>query len=603
MTIDDPEPRILRFASGTALKASYIDPGKYVASRLVGELADAWMAGAVADALTPATAARQSVVIRRLGDFLTADADRFLTLSGDGSEVVRRLHDWESAMVNEFPPPSVHAKKLGTALRNHVARQLHSHGQVDGVLADWAASSVLDGRPYECLPLDEFSNGERLQLERICRDIVRRTEDRLERGDAMLKAGQDPRVGRWDSVEDVLWALRFLPFEEAFRYELSAKSGQLDSRAIDLMSGVQRKRIKAPPIAAAVGAFLVPPDEYLVAIRVLLHLQTGWAPEESAQLRRNDIEYEEDMIRVRVRKLRAQRLRWHSLDSPQQSPWGWKAGDLLRRATHALRHAHALTPAEESFWVAPLQNARDRQPFEYPSFVLRPEYFGAECSLRSLVEVQGLSISEPYDFRRLRKTVKSARAVLIGTLNGAAGEDHSIEVFRNHYAQTTTVHTIAAQTVLRAQQKVLKRAVEGPTFVDAVAADVTQNGVDAELAALADSVAAESPIEQELTVTACRDPYDGPVGQSGSVCHASPSLCLQCRNAVIFRDHLPRLVAYDAVLEDIEKVMAPVPFAETYGQQRVNLDAVLARFTKDQVDAARSLNLHVHRPFGQRAEQ
>jgi hypothetical protein len=44
MTIDDLEPRVLRFASGTALKASYIYPGKYVASRLVAELADAWMA-------------------------------------------------------------------------------------------------------------------------------------------------------------------------------------------------------------------------------------------------------------------------------------------------------------------------------------------------------------------------------------------------------------------------------------------------------------------------------------------------------------------------------------------------------------------------------
>jgi hypothetical protein len=101
-----------------------------VAARLVAELADAWMAGAKAEALTPATAARQSVVIRRLGEFLTEDADRFLTLSGDGTEVARRLHDWESEMVNRFPPPSVHAKKLGMTLRNHVARDLQSNGVV-----------------------------------------------------------------------------------------------------------------------------------------------------------------------------------------------------------------------------------------------------------------------------------------------------------------------------------------------------------------------------------------------------------------------------------------------------------------------------------------
>lgn len=603
MKIDDSHPRILRFAPGTALKASYIDPGKYVASRLMAELADSWMAGAEVDALTPATAARQSVVIRRLGEFLTEDADRFLTLNGDGADVVRRLHDWESAAVQKFPPPSIHAKKLGIALRNHVARHLLTHGLDSGVLADWANSNVLDGRPYECLPLDEFSNSERLELERTCRDIVRATEDRLRRGDELLESGTDPRTGGWDQVENLLWALRHLPYDTSFQHYLAGKQRQLDSRAIDLMSGVIRRRVNAPPIAAAAGAFLAPSDEYLLAIRILLHLQTGWAPEESAQLRREDIEYSDDTVRVRARKLRAQRVRWHTLDSPHQPPWGWKAGDLLRRATYAMRHAHALTPADPAFWMVPVQNARNRQPNEYPSFTLRPEYFMQDCSLRTLVERYALSISRPYDMRRLRKTVKSARAVLIGTLNGAAGDDHSIEVFRNHYAQTTTVHTIAAQTVLRAQQKVLDRARKGPTFVDADATTLAKNRADPELAVIADTVATESPLEQQLSITACRDPYQGPAGQAGTLCHASPSMCLQCRNAVIFRDHLPRLVAYRITLEEIERTMAPIPFAETYGQQRINLDAVLARFTDDQLDAARALKLDVHRPFGQRAEQ
>ena len=223
--------------------------------------------------------------------------------------------------------------------------------------------------------------------------------------------------------------------------------------------------------------------------------------------------------------------------------------------------------------------------------------------MRTLVEKYALSISKPYDMRRLRKTVKSARAVLIGTLNGAAGDDHSIEVFRNHYAQTTTVHTIAAQTVLRAQQKVLDRARKGPTFVDVAAKALVVNGADPELAVIANTVAAESPLDQQLSITGCRDPYHGPADLPGTLCHASPSMCLQCRNAVIFRDHLPRLVAYRTTLTEIEKTMAPISFAETYGEQMVNVDAVLARFSDDEIERARALQLHVHRPFGQRAEQ
>jgi hypothetical protein len=80
-------------------------------------------------------------------------------------------------------------------------------------------------------------------------------------------------------------------------------------------------------------------------------------------------------------------------------------------------------------------------------------------------------------------------------------------------------------------------------------------------------------------------------------------MCLQCRNAVIFRDHLPRLLVYSGVLEDIEKIMPPIQFSEIYGQQRVNIDAILAEFPSGQIESARRQNAALHRPLGQRAEQ
>ncbi len=586
------------------MKSARISPSEYVATRLVAELADAWKESAAILDLTPGTVSRQSGVIRRVGEFFTDRADRFLTLSGDGTEIVRRLHDWESAMVLRFPPPSVHAKKLGMDLRNHVARYLQSRGQVDGALMDWASGWPLDGNSPEGLPLDEFSNNERIQLEQTCRIIVRDTEQRLVRGDSLLKSGQDPRRHGWDRVENLLWALRNLPYDRSFHVHLARPSRTLNGREVDHASGFNRDaRLKARPLMTAVGAYLAPEEQYLLAIRVLLHLQTGWAPEESARLLRSDIEFGDSSVRVRATKLRAQRIRWHTLPSAEQPPWGWKAGDLIRRAAYAMQHAHALTPNETLFWVTGLRAARDRHDGEYPQYVIRARYFGHTNSLGKLIERYGLSISEPHDMRRLRKTVKSARAALLGTLNGAAGDDHSVEVFRGHYAQTTTVHTIAAQTVLRAQRKVLDRAQRGPTFIDAEAAEIATYPDDSDVAAVAKVVAEESPSEKQLMLSACRDPYDAPFGKTGSLCHASPSMCLQCRNAVIFRDHLPRLIVYRGVLDDIEKTMPPVPFSEVYGQQRVNIDAVLAEFSSDQIESARQQNTHLHRPLGQRAEQ
>lgn len=586
------------------MKSARIRPSDYVATRLVAELADAWKESAENLDLTPGTISRQGGVIRRVGEFLTDRADRFLTLSGDGAEVARRLHDWESAMVLRFPPPSVHAKDLGMELRNHVARYLQSHGVFDGVLADWASGWVLDGSSLEGLPLDEFSNDERLQLEQTCRTIVRDTEERLARGNALLQAGRDPRRHGWNRVENLVWALRNLPFDESFHVHLAGPRRALNGCDVDQESGVNRDaRLKARPLMTAVGAYLAPGDEYLLAIRVLLHLQTGWAPEESGRLLRTDIEFGDSSVRVRATKLRARRIRWHTLSAAEQPSGGWKAGDLIRRAAHAMQHAHSLTPDEPLFWVAGVRSVRDRRDGEYPQYFIRARYFGRTNSLNKLIERCGLSISEPHDMRRLRKTVKSARAALLGTLNGAAGDDHSVEVFRGHYAQTTTVHTIAAQTVLRAQRKVLDRAKRGPTFIDATAADIASGPKDSDIAALATSVSDESPAEQQLTLTACRDPYAAPFGQPGSLCHASPSMCLQCRNAVIFRDHLPRLTVYRDVLDDIEKTMPPIQFSETYGQQRINLDAILAEFPHDQIEFARKQNAELHRPLGQRAEQ
>lgn len=592
------------FPPGGPMKSACIDPSRYVASRLVAELADAWKEAAEHLDLTPGTVSRQGGVIRRVGEFLTDRTDRFLTLSGDGAEVARRLHEWESAMVVRYPPPSVHAKDLGMELRNHVARYLQSHEVFDGVLVDWASGWVLDGSSWEGLPLDEFSNNERLQLEQACRTIVRDTEERLGRGNTLLKAGRDPRCHGWNRLENLLWALRNLPYDESFHVHLAGPHRALSGWDVDQESGVNRDaRLKARPLITAVGAYLAPEDEYLLAIRVLLHLQTGWAPEESGRLLRSDIEFGEFSVRIRATKLRAQRIRWHALSSTPQPPWGWKAGDLIRRAAHAMQHAHTLSPDEPLFWVAGIRSVRDRRAGEYPQYVIRARHFGRTNTLSKLIGRCGLPISEPHDMRRLRKTVKSARAALLGTLNGAAGDDHSVEVFRGHYAQTTTVHTIAAQTVLRAQRKVLDRAQRGPTFIDAMAADIGAGPHGSDVAALATEVSEESPTEQQLTLSACRDPYDAPFSQPGSLCHASPSMCLQCRNAVIFRDHLPRLVVYGDVLAGIEKTMPPIQFREIYGQQRVNLDAILAEFPSTQIELARRQNADLHRPLGQRAEQ
>ena len=48
--------------------------------------------------------------------------------------------------------------------------------------------------------------------------------------------------------------------------------------------------------------------------------------------------------------------------------------------------------------------------------------------------------------------------------------------------------------------------------------------------------------------------------------------------------------------------MPPNVFTEVYGQQRMNLDAIVAEFSAEQIEAAKLQDIKLHRPLGQRAE-
>ncbi|MGB3168871.1 MAG: hypothetical protein WBB62_05305 [Rhodococcus sp. (in: high G+C Gram-positive bacteria)] len=449
--------------------------------------------------------------------------------------------------------------------------------------------------------MDEFSNAERLALEKQCRAIVRATERRLALGQSLLARGRDPRKHGWKHLENVVWAIRRLPYERSYRDRITGQRPDITVPNIDeIVYTATGLHINTRYVSTAGGLLLTPDDQYLTAIRVLLHLQTGWAPEESRMLTRSDVEFVGNEVRVRAKKNRAQRVRWYTLTSDPNSERGWSAGNLLRRATAAMQTAYEMSPDENWFWTTGTGGGRGVGPTAYPFFSIHRCTFAATGSLHSLIENHRLEISQPHDMRRLRKTVKSARAALIGTLSGAAGDDHTVEVFRGHYAQTTTVHTIAAQTVIRTQNKVLHRAANGPTLVETEAATLAVASRDDEMVGIAQSVVDESPAERELSVAACSDPFSAPHSPAGGLCMDAPSMCLRCPNAVVFIDHLPRLVSYHEILLDQHKLMPPQQFHELCGQQLTNLEAILAQFPADKVENARAAHVHIHRPLRER---
>ena len=81
-------------------------------------------------------------------------------------------------------------------------------------------------------------------------------------------------------------------------------------------------------------------------------------------------------------------------------------------------------------------------------------------------------------------------------------------------------------------------------------------------------------------------------------------MCFACPNAIVFTDHLPRLLAYREILEGQRRELAPQHFASSHGQQLLNLEAVLSQFTPEQIERAEGeltdASTAIHVPMSER---
>src|SRR5699024_1834213 len=114
-------------------------------------------------------------------------------------------------------------------------------------------------------------------------------------------------------------------------------------------------------------------------------------------------------------------------------------------------------------------------------------------------------------------------------------------------------------------------------------------------------VAAESETDRQLSVSGCVNPHAPPHREAGQVCMDAPSMCLRCPNAIVFADHIPRLLAYQQILEELSITLSPPQFAVVYGQQLANLTEIHQRFPNDAIAQAAGTPVRLHLPPNERA--
>jgi hypothetical protein len=321
--------------------------------------------------------------------------------------------------------------------------------------------------------------------------------------------------------------------------------------------------------------------------RVLLMAATGHTSEEITGLAEDDVEFTPDGVLLSFTKNRAHAVRRRTFTGsaepaalPHPSRPRLDAPAILRRlmaVTSGLRAASGLSPAPLFL----------RAGVHIHDMAIRPFVGGMHgAGFRDWLDHAGLALDGPADIRRLRKSGKVEKALAYRGRVSDIADDHSVEVFRGHYAHGTTLHVIAGQVITTAQQRWFTEAVTGPTVVSAEASLVSPAAPEA-LGLSPQQLDQLRSGALDMGVSGCRDPFDSPFGRSGDLCPVAPLRCLECRHAIVLPSNLPQLLLLAEHLEQLRRRLTPQHFHALWGQSHANLSAVLADRTDNEIDLAR----------------
>lgn len=597
----DLSPRPMTFKTTSTTIDGTVAPLQFNHPILAAELSDALIDMRRTFALADGTAYHYRATIINLLHSLTESCPRTASLASTDRGVVNALHEWESGLASAYPAESTMPYKCGRQARRLVRVHIASGRDINDDVERWANGPVLH-QGGEDTPLDEFSNAERIAIRDACRTRIRELEARLTIGKRMLEAGHDPRTAGWHSAANLVWGIHHLGRTHGTTVEREAMNacdrGDLNEMSADFATERPTTYGGSGRVVRRLMSYLYPSSADLVAFRTLLQLETGAAPEEWSGVALGDIQDAgSGTLHVRLHKARAHRSRTVrcALSTPPGN--GWKSGDLVQRLLAATATARMLADTN----ATASKDALFLSNFRTPSRMLEARAESFSKSFASLLAAIEPGISKPHDARRLRKTVKSVRAAVLRSADLAAGDDHSIAVYQRHYAQSTTVHVLAGAAVNAAQHQVFER-LRGPLFVKAPAATI--RGDDhAELAAAATAELVSTPTDRSMNVAHCTSPYDSPYGSAGRLCEHRPSMCFACPNAIVFTDHLPRILAYRDILRRHENEMTPTQFAATHGQQLRNIERIIDEFPpaeRERAQHGHELDADVHVPISQR---
>jgi hypothetical protein len=591
---------------------SRVDPGDFRCSRLVGQLADELVRYAEAMALSAGSCSRHVSAVARFGRYVDKWADDPAAvdlLRSPQPDIVELIDGWERAMQTEFVPTSTRPQALIRTLLLIVAEFADSH-HIEGHLRARAASGPTFP-PSPQRPLDEFTNAERIAMERAAKHCIQRSELRLAEGRRWASAGVHPDEGGWDRLDNLLHLA-------ADRIPTAGLLAAALPRWWDDLPDEVRQVVGPPPTHREGGwsaarlrdwlaDMLVPSALELMAYVVLLGLRLGVSPEELLALRSSSIVFADDAVRVRWDKARAGRVRARRYLSPAakptNSPTEKEVSDGGRRRFDARLVLEGLLAATR---IARRQSG-EKDPIVWITAtrgqITRVD-FSVRRSFRAWLAAHEITIGGSPELRRLRKTHKTVRALALGGVISDTADDHTIAVFEGHYMHTTTLNVMAGRTINTVEEWIVGRAT-GPLVI--AGGDSTLRVPEAQRATGLAGSTVEDLLAGQLDVglAACRNIFDSPFAETGTACPVAPARCMVCPNALILSTHLPRLLRFVDHLDGRRLELTPQAWESLWGPTYRNIvNGILPQFTDQQLRSARAdiADAEVDLPIGMRAE-
>lgn len=583
--------RVLQTEHQGRTRTVVVDPTPFACSRLAAELA-----GAIADRhaaldLSWSVLQRTQQATRSFADWIDAnhEAPRECTV---GALTVDDLECWQASLRTNYAAdsdmPGQQATSLFVTLRwlddqteTHVAPQIGARVRAPVSYPRPRAGSV-----------DEFSPKDRQAIEAAARSGVERLKRSLSLsrsttgglGGALSMARLDALTPAWlhdrygPTLAELPAELRTVlelnhiqvrahpgaaarlaardlrsggsTFEQVAA-ELNAAGGRTPhglawtaSRTRRLL-GRDLRQWRADTLISGIEGLIWPTEQALMPVVVLLGLRTGLPPECIKDLT-TDCMTSSDSRYVTIEYLKRRGIGRSSVSVPNQGEFSAsRLIDLVLAATEAVR------PRLEDSIRHRLFVCRTRGPV---GVTFRAADFQGQFT--RWCDHEGIEIEGPADLRRLRKTRKVARAMALKGSVIDIADDHTTQVARDHYLQTTTLQVLSAEVIRKVQQRITTEMAEGPVVVPPDAADQVM-GVRPGASNLEPINAALSG-RTDVGLASCRDIRDSPFAPAGDLCPAAfGGSCLWCANAVITERSLPAILLFCDHLEAQRRELAP----------------------------------------------